>query len=103
MQPYLISEFRYDPLTLVKAFPGPMLVINGSTDIQVPPSDGQRLSQARASIRHRVIPDMNHIFKRVPTTDRSVQLPSYMDPSVPLHPELTGDLLRFLQPLFGMK
>jgi pimeloyl-ACP methyl ester carboxylesterase len=103
VQPYLISAFRYDPATLVKGFTGPVLVINGTTDIQVPPADGERLTQAKPGSIHRVIPEMNHLFKRVPTTDRAIQLPVYGDPSVPLHPELVGEMVGFLKTAIGTK
>ena len=97
VQPYLISSFKYDPAVLVKSLSVPVLVINGTTDIQVPPTDGERLAAAKPGATHRVLTGMNHVLKPVPTTDRAVQIPVYSDPSVPLHSELVGVILGFLK------
>lgn len=96
VQPYLISEFKHDPAALVKAYPGPVLVVSGTTDIQVPTAEGNRLAQAKPGTTHRVIEKMNHILKAVPATDRATQLPTYGNPALPLHPEVVGVLTRFL-------
>ena len=45
VQPYLIGLFRGDPAKLAAAYPGPLLVISGSTDIQVAEVDGDRLAK----------------------------------------------------------
>ena len=51
VQPYLISEFRYDPAKLVAEFHGPVLIVSGSTDIQVAAMDAKRLGEANAKAR----------------------------------------------------
>jgi pimeloyl-ACP methyl ester carboxylesterase len=103
VQPYLISSFKYDPAVLVKAFAGPVLVINGTTDIQVPPTDGERLAAAKPGSKRQVLAGMNHVLKPVPTSDRSIQIPVYSDPSVPLHPELVGAVVGFLKTALMVK
>ena len=69
----------------------------GQTDIQVPPTDGERLAAAKPGSKRQVLAGMNHVLKPVPTTDRAVQIPVYSDPSVPLHSELVGVILGFLK------
>jgi pimeloyl-ACP methyl ester carboxylesterase len=97
VQPYLIGLFRGDPAKLAAGYPGPLLVISGSTDIQVAELDGKRLSESSPKARHVVIPGMNHILKLVESKVRLIQIPAYMDPSLPLHPRLVPEVSHFLK------
>ncbi|MDB5313147.1 MAG: Alpha/beta hydrolase family protein [Gemmataceae bacterium] len=97
VQPYLISVFTHDPAELAAAFPGPVLAVSGTTDIQVPVADGKRLAGAKPGAAHVVIEGMNHVLKAVPTADRLTQLSAYTDPTLPLHPKLADELARFLK------
>jgi pimeloyl-ACP methyl ester carboxylesterase len=101
VQPYLIGLFRGDPAKLAAAYPGPLLAISGSTDIQVKEVDGQRIADANRRARHVVITGMNHVLKPVEGTARLVQIPSYMDPALPLHPKLVPAVAAFLRQSLG--
>ncbi|MBX9580674.1 MAG: alpha/beta hydrolase [Gemmataceae bacterium] len=103
VQPYLISALRHDPAALAAAYPGPLLAVTGTTDIQVPTADGDRLAAARPGVRHVSVAGMNHVLKAVPTTDRAAQLRAYNDPSSPPHPELVGPVADFLRAALGAK
>lgn len=101
VQPYLISEFKYDPVKLIAGVRVPVLVIGGTTDIQVPAADARRLASARPGTRVIVLKDMNHVLKVVAKTDLADQLPSYSDPALPLHPQLVDEIARFLKASAG--
>jgi pimeloyl-ACP methyl ester carboxylesterase len=96
VQPFLIAAFKHDPPKLLAAFPGRVLVVSGTTDIQVSVADGDRLAGGKAGVRHVVLQDMNHVLKVVPQTDLAAQLPTYRDASLPLHPELAGAVAGFV-------
>jgi pimeloyl-ACP methyl ester carboxylesterase len=97
VQPYLISEFKYDPAKLAAGITAPLLVVSGSTDIQVSAADAKRLGGANPKAKVVTIEGMNHVLKSVKETDRLLQLPSYADPSLPLHPKLVPVLVAFLK------
>jgi pimeloyl-ACP methyl ester carboxylesterase len=101
VQPYVISLFSHDPAALAAAYPGPLLAITGTTDIQISVGDGERLAAARPGVRHVAIDGMNHILKSVAKTELAAQLPSYGDPSLPLHPKLVGEVAAFLRASLG--
>ena len=63
VQPYIISMFRYDPAQLIAAYKGPVLVVSGSTDIQVAAVDAKKLGEANPRARVVTIDGMNHVFK----------------------------------------
>jgi uncharacterized protein len=97
VQPYLIGLFRGDPAKLAAAYPGPLLVISGSTDIQVAEVDGDRLASSHREARHVVIAGMNHILKPVESKVRLIQILTYSDPSLPLHAKLVPEVAGFLK------
>ena len=98
VQPYLISWFRHKPRQLLAGLVLPVLVLQGSTDIQVGVADAQALQAARAGVEMDVIAGMNHVLKSVPA-DLPSQLASYSNPALPLTDALMPRLLRFLAPL----
>ena len=51
VQPYLISWFRYDPAKSIAALSVPVLIVQGTTDIQVSVDDAKRLAAAAPQAR----------------------------------------------------
>ncbi len=88
VQPFLISAFKHDPAKLIAGIDCPVLVVSGSTDIQVSAEDAKRLGEGNSKAKVVTINGMNHVLKAVEGTNKLVQLPSYADPSLPLHPKL---------------
>jgi uncharacterized protein len=97
VQPYLISVFKNDPAKLAAALRAPLLIVSGSTDIQVSDADAKQLAEANPKAKLVTVDGMNHVLKSVKQTHRLLQLPSYSDPSLPLHPELMPALVTFLK------
>ena len=101
VQPFLIAAFKHDPPKLLAAYPGPVLVVSGTTDIQVSVADGDKLAAGKIGVKHAVLKDMNHVLKVVPKTDLPSQLPTYRDATIPLHPQLAGEVAGFLLNALG--
>lgn len=100
VQPYLISWFRYSPAEEITKLTCPCLIVQGTTDIQIPLADADALHQARAGSKLVRIVGMNHVLKKVPS-DLNAQIPSYSNPDLPLHPELMGAISRFVRESCG--
>lgn len=94
VQPYLISQFRYLPAERIAALAVPVLIVQGTTDIQVGVEDAQVLKKAQPSARLEIVEGMNHVLKMVPAD--GAQLASYGDPALPLAPALVAGLTSFL-------
>jgi pimeloyl-ACP methyl ester carboxylesterase len=103
VQPYLISTFRRDPAKLIAEVSCPVLVVAGSTDIQVTAEDARKLGGANPRAKVETVKGMNHVLKAVTSTERLLQLLSYSDPSLPLHPRLVLTVGGFLKPVFAGK
>lgn len=98
VQPYLISWFRYDPAYELSQLTVPVLIAQGTTDIQVSTEDFKRLTNANKLARPLVINGMNHVLKNVPG-DMGLQMRSYKDPDMPISTELLNKVAVFIQEL----
>jgi hypothetical protein len=95
VQPYLVSWFRHDPALVLAALDIPSLVVQGTTDLQVPVEDGERLAAAGKRTTLARIEGMNHVLKAAPA-ERDANLAAYSDPALPLAPGLVEALRGFL-------
>lgn len=87
VQPYLISWFRYHPPAEIARLTVPVLIIHGTTDVQVGVEQAYALHAARPDAKLQIVEGMNHILKRVPA-DPERQQASYSDPTLPVVPEV---------------
>lgn len=95
VQPYLISWFALDPAALARAYPGPLMIVQGTTDLQVPVADAQALAAARPDARLLILEGVNHVLKVAPA-DPAANIATYRDPSLPLAPGLAEALSAFI-------
>jgi len=100
VQPYLISWFRYTPTEELARLTCPCLILQGTTDIQIPVSDAESLQKALPGARLVKLEGMNHVLKKVPS-EFNAQILSYSDPDLRLHPELMGAISGFVRASSG--
>ena len=94
VQPYMMSWLAIDPARELSRLTVPVLVVQGTTDIQISAADAQRLVKDNPHATLEIIEGMNHVLKQV--RDTTQPPPSYSDPTLPLHPRLIDVLARFL-------
>ena len=96
VQPYLRSWLAYDPpKEIAKLDSTNVLIIQGSTDIQVSVNNADLLTKGMASANKVIIADMNHVLKEVAAKTLADQQAQYTDPSIPLHPQLIAPIVEF--------
>jgi alpha-beta hydrolase superfamily lysophospholipase len=95
VQPYLISWFRYDPSKVAAGLDVPILLLHGSTDIQVSVTDGEYILTSSKKATLKVIEGMNHVMKLVGPNMKD-QIASYSDPSLPIAGELVVAIDAFI-------
>jgi pimeloyl-ACP methyl ester carboxylesterase len=95
VQPYLISWMKYDPAIEIKNLSIPVMIIGGTTDIQVPVADAEMLKKAAPKAELLVINGMNHILKSA-IADRTANIVTYNQPNLPLNTDLAAGVTRFL-------
>jgi pimeloyl-ACP methyl ester carboxylesterase len=95
VQPYLISWFKYDPAKEIAKLKIPVLIIQGTTDIQVTIEDADKLAAAYPKAQKEIIEGMNHILKEA-THDRTQNIQTYSQPELPLKTELAPIINEFI-------
>ena len=88
VQPYLASWFRYDPAEEIKRLTVPVLIVQGTTDVQVSMDDAHALAAAKPTATMLTVDGMNHVLKMVPTLDQAAQMKAYTDPTLPVAPQV---------------
>lgn len=74
VQPFVINSMQYDPVAYAKQVKRPVLIVSGGRDIQVAPSNGERLAEAMPEAELVVFDNMTHVLKDADTSDRVEQL-----------------------------
>lgn len=98
VQPYMISWLPLDPAALAAAYPGPVMIGHGTTDIQVGAADAEALAAARPDAALKIWEGVNHLLKVAPA-DRAANAATYSNPDLPLAPGVVDDIAGFiLQP-----
>ena len=95
VQPYLISWFKYNPAEIVVSIKEPILICQGTTDIQVAVEEAEALKKAAPSAKLVIIEGMNHVLKSV-AADPAKQTASYTDPALPINAELMKNIIEFV-------
>lgn len=97
VQPYLISWFKYNPQTEIAELKIPVLLIQGTTDIQVTEKDVSLLAAAKPDAKKVIIVNMNHVLKVCKTKEQQDQLKTYIDGTLPLHKTLVKEMVNFIK------
>ena len=95
VQPYMISWFRYDPCTEIGKLSVPVLIIQGTNDIQVGVENARQLAETNPEAELLLINNMNHIF-RITEGDRMANLATYSNISLPVSEELVTAVTAFI-------
>ena len=95
VQPYLISYFSKDPQAAIAAVNAPVLILQGTTDIQISVDDAKLLAAAQPKARLVLLPGVNHILKMAPA-DLDANLATYGDPNLPLAPKVLPTIVDFI-------
>jgi hypothetical protein len=96
VQPYLISWLKYDPAAEVAKLKAPVLVAQGTHDIQARPEDAKALAAAKPGAKLLLVEGMNHVLKLTPA-DPKQQAASYSDPALPVAPKFLAEVVAFVK------
>jgi len=95
LQKYLIEASSYDPQEEISKLEIPVLIVQGSNDIQIEIKDAQLLHNAATKSRLEIIQGMNHIFRQSPE-NRLLNIQTYGNPELPIDFSLVNVILDFV-------
>lgn len=97
VQPFIISNMRYEPTELAAKCCVPMLIVSGGRDIQVSVSNGERLHGANPAADYRMFENMTHVLKDADTSDRMMQIMSiYTNANLAITEALAPAIVEFI-------
>lgn len=95
VQPYMISWFKYDPAKEIAKLKIPILIIQGTTDLQVTINDAKLLSAANSNAQLLIVDNMNHVLKES-SPDPQQNYATYQNPNLPLKEGLVDRISQFV-------
>ncbi|GAA4327943.1 hypothetical protein GCM10023149_31700 [Mucilaginibacter gynuensis] len=95
IQNYLMTWCRFDPAREIKKLKIPVLIVQGTTDLQVTVANAEKLKKAKSDAQLLIIPNMNHVLKDAPA-DPAQNKATYTNPNLPLKPELVKAVVDFV-------
>jgi len=96
LQTFLLSWMEKDPAAAVAAIDAPVLVLQGTTDLQVGTADAELLAAANPRARLELLEGVNHVLKLAPP-DQAANLATYADPNLSLAPGVAEMIAGFVQ------
>jgi len=95
VQPYMISWFKYNPTEEISKIEVPILIVQGTNDLQVTVEDAENLHQGNPDSKLILIEKMNHILKDAPKS-KNRNFATYSKPDLPLNEEFVKELIEFV-------
>jgi pimeloyl-ACP methyl ester carboxylesterase len=96
VQGFLIEALSYDPIELAAQLEVPVLVIQGTRDLQVGAEDARKLADGAPDATLALVPDVNHVLKIVASEDPSANLATYADANLPIAPAVVDAITQFV-------
>ena len=88
LQRYLIDASSYHPAVEISKLNMPVLIIQGTNDIQVEVKDAEILHAASSKSRLEIIKGMNHVFRQA-SENFILNLQTYANPDLPIDKNLS--------------
>ncbi|MBK8944316.1 MAG: alpha/beta hydrolase [Ignavibacteriae bacterium] len=96
IQSYLISWFKYNPQEEIAKLKIPILILQGTTDLQVKEEDANFLHKANPNSELIIIDGMNHVLKES-EMDLQKNMQTYSNPELPLKDGLIESIVEFIK------
>jgi len=96
IQPYMRSWLRLDPQKIMGGLNCPVLIIQGTKDLQIKETDAKNLYRAKQKSKLVIINNMNHVLKQVDSGQAKDNINAYSDPTLPVMQELVTAIVNFI-------
>ena len=95
VQPFIMNWMQYKPQEVIKSLDIPVLIINGTSDLQVSVDEAQLLKSASKTSEIEIIEKMNHVLFII-EGDQLVNSKSYNESSREISEELITSISSFI-------
>lgn len=95
IQDYFMSFMNYDPREEIKKIHIPILIVQGTLDLQITVEGARSLATYNPISKIEIIKGMNHVLKQS-SENAAENLGTYSNPNLALHPDLVPIIAKFL-------
>ncbi|TVZ59055.1 hypothetical protein NA63_1579 [Flavobacteriaceae bacterium MAR_2010_105] len=95
IQPFMMNWMKYNPKDEIATLDMPILIINGTKDLQVSTEEAQSLKNASPNAQFKLIANMNHVLFIIEGDDLE-NSKSYNESFRPISPELVSTITDFI-------
>ncbi len=95
LQPFMQSWMQYNPKEEIKKLKIPILIINGTKDLQVPVSEAKILSNAAPKATLKIVENMNHVLFTIAGDDLE-NAKSYNESFRKINAEMLSSIIPFI-------
>ncbi|MBC2845960.1 alpha/beta hydrolase family protein [Winogradskyella flava] len=95
VQPFMINWMQYNPTEIVRDLDLPILILNGTKDLQVSENEAQLLKDANENATLHIIENMNHVLFEI-EGDSLENSKSYNESFRPISTELINSITKFI-------
>ncbi|MCW3121165.1 MAG: hypothetical protein JWQ38_657, partial [Flavipsychrobacter sp.] len=95
VMPYMSSWLKYDPCVEIKKLTTKVLIIQGTTDLQVDTDEAEMLKKAYPAATLKIIDGMNHVLKNAPR-DLKQNMATYAATDLPLNAVIVPSITKFI-------
>lgn len=99
IQPFMRTWMKYNPQTEIAKLEIPILIINGTEDVQVDEEEARLLHRSKPMSELYLINNMNHVLKEINSGDTIENAKSYNEPQRPVMTELIEKITVFINGL----
>ena len=96
IQPFMMNWMQYDPKEIIKSLNVPILILNGTKDLQVGVEEANSLKNASQNAELKIIDNMNHVMFIIDGDDLD-NAKSYNESTRPLSQELVSAIVDFIK------
>lgn len=95
IQPFMMNWMRYNPSEVIRELSMPILIVNGTKDLQVSVSEAETLQKGNSNAKIAIIENMNHVLTEI-AGDELENSKSYNEPYRKISPELIERISTFI-------
>lgn len=96
VQEFMMSWMKFNPIVIIESLKIPVLIINGTKDLQVETAEAELLHQASENSELKLIEKMNHVLFII-EGDAQENAKSYNDHNGKISEELVKDIVDFIK------
>ena len=96
VQPFLKSWMALNPTKEIKKLKCPILIVNGTQDLQVDEKNALALNKANPNSKLVLIPNMNHLLTEIASEKAEDNYASYQNPTLPISKKMMDEIKLFM-------